>query len=498
MSASRSIFSGSAFLYAVACFASLGQFLFGYDQGVLSGILVNEDWLQQFNQPNSTIQGLVVSIFLLGAWITSYMASYTMDHLGRRWTIEIGALVFIVGGILQTVSNTLVQIMFGRLIAGFGIGFLSTVLPAYTAELSRAHNKGRVTTAGMSINMFGYMCSGFIDYGFSFDNTQWSWRGPLLLQALFAVILALGCMLLPESPRYLVGKDQKDRALKVLSSMYGEPEDDEKVQKEYNEIAAAVKYERTLGQTTWTEMVTTYRRRSFIAIMVQALGQLSGINIVTYYAPKMYEAVLGEGRITILMAGFTALAYFVGALLAIYLVDVAGRRPLFMTGSGLMIIWLILMAVFNKVQLGLTSAILVIVFTMVYVFTFGATWACVDWLYPAEIFPLRARGKGMSLAVSSNWLCNFAVGLWTPPLMDRIGWATYIFYMAFNLIALVVVYFTFVETMGRSLEEIDEAFGDVNHAAMGMNDTKDPAAVMHNSGYSSQDEKTEKENDSKV
>lgn len=187
-------------------------------------------------------------------------------------------------------------------------------------------------------------------------------------------------MLLPESPRYLVGKDRKDGALKVLSSMYGKPEDDDMVQKEYNEIAAAVKYERTLGQTSWTEMVTTYRRRSFIAIMVQALGQLSGINIVTYYAPKMYEAVLGEGRITILMAGFTALAYFVGALLAIYLVDVAGRRPLFMTGSGLMIIWLVLMAVFNKIQLGLTSAILVIVFTMVYVFTFGATWACVDWL----------------------------------------------------------------------------------------------------------------------
>lgn len=116
------------------------------DQGVLSGILVNEDWLRQFDQPNSTIQGLVVSIFLLGAWITSYMASYTMDHLGRRWTIEIGALVFIVGGILQTVSNTLVQIMFGRLIAGFGIGFLSTVLPAYTAELSRAHNVSYIRT----------------------------------------------------------------------------------------------------------------------------------------------------------------------------------------------------------------------------------------------------------------------------------------------------------------------------------------------------------------
>lgn len=110
------------------------------DQGVLSGILVNEDWLTLFNQPSATIQGLVVSVFLLGAWISSYPASWFMDHLGRRWTIEIGSCVFIVGGILQTASRTMVQIMLGRVISGFGIGFLSTVLPVYTAELSRAHN----------------------------------------------------------------------------------------------------------------------------------------------------------------------------------------------------------------------------------------------------------------------------------------------------------------------------------------------------------------------
>ncbi|KAJ8655830.1 hypothetical protein O0I10_008494 [Lichtheimia ornata] len=456
---------GSFLLYFVACFASLGQFLFGYDQGVLSGILVNEDWLQTFDYPNPVMQGFVVSIFLLGAWLTSYFASWVMDRLGRRWTIEIGSFVFIVGGILQTASNTRVEILLGRLIAGFGIGFLSTVLPVYTAELSRAHNRGRVTVAGMSINMFGYMCSAFIDYGFAFiEESSWSWRGPLLLQCVFAAILAIGCFLLPESPRFLVSKERNENAVKVLARLYGRDENDKDVQLEYQEIVNAVDYERTLGQTSWREMFTTYRRRSFIAIMVQALGQLSGINIVTYYAPQMYAVVLGEGRLTILMAGFTALVYFVGALAAIFLVEKAGRRPLFMTGSGLMVIWLILMAVFTKINQGLTYAILVIVFTMVYVFTFGASWACVDWLYPAEIFPLRARAKGMSLAVSSNWLCNFAVGLWTPELFDKIGWATYLFYMAFNVIAFAIVYFTFVETKGRSLEQIDAVFGDVNHA----------------------------------
>ncbi|KAI9022782.1 general substrate transporter [Phycomyces nitens] len=450
---------GDTLLYSVACFASLGQFLFGYDQGVMSGILVNDGWLSLFNQPSATMQGLLVAIFELGAWFTSYPASWVMDTYGRKWTILLGSLVFIVGGILQTASSKIVELMFGRLIAGFGIGFLSTVLPVYTAELSRAHNRGRVTVLGMSVNMFGYMSSAFIDYGFSFLQNDWSFRGPLLLQCVFAVILAVGCLALPESPRFLVTKEKNDAALQVLANLHGKPMSDPKVTKEHDDIIEAVTYERTLGEASWLEMLTVHKRRSFIAIAVQAFGQLQGINIVTYYAPKMYETVLGKGNITILFAGFTALVYFVGALVAAVLVDKLGRRPLFMGGSLTMIIWLVLMAVFNKVSLGLTSAILVIVFTMIYVFTFGVTWACLDWLYPAEIFPMRTRAKGMSLAVSSNWLCNFAVGLWTPPLLEKIGWATYLFYAAWCLVALVVVYFTFVETKGKSLEDIDEIFG---------------------------------------
>lgn len=110
------------------------------DQGVMSGILVNEQWLGLVGHPNATIQGLVVAIFELGAWFTAYPTSWFMDKVGRRWTITIGASIFIVGGVLQTAHQTLVQIIIGRLIAGFGIGFLSTVLPVYTAELSRAHN----------------------------------------------------------------------------------------------------------------------------------------------------------------------------------------------------------------------------------------------------------------------------------------------------------------------------------------------------------------------
>jgi hypothetical protein len=127
----------------------------------------------------------------------------------------------------------------------------------------------------------GYCASCFIDYGASFIETEWSWRLPLLLQCVFALVLACGTFLLPESPRYLVKNERDAEALKVLATMYAQAPEDDDVQKEYNEIHTAVYYERTLGTPTWAEMFTTYRKRSFIAIAVQALGQLSGINIVT-------------------------------------------------------------------------------------------------------------------------------------------------------------------------------------------------------------------------
>ncbi|KAI8071548.1 general substrate transporter [Gongronella butleri] len=445
---------GNLFLYCVACFASIGQFLFGYDQGVLSGILVNENWLELFNHPSEAMQGWVVSIFLLGCFVTAFLASYLMDRWGRRWTIFVGAIVFIVGGVLQTAASQLPVLLVGRLVSGFGIGLLSTVLPVYTSELSRAHNRGTVTVLGMAINMLGYMVSCFIDYGTSYIEGQWSWRLPLLLQIVFAVILAIGTFGLPESPRFLVYHDRDDTAKEILCRMYDKPVEDESVQREYNEIAEAVHYERTIGLASWKEMFTRYKRRSAIAIAVQALGQLSGVNIVTYYAPKMYETVLGAGRMPLLFSGFTAMVYFVGALLATLLVDRVGRRPLFMSGSFLMVIWLVIIAVFYKVSFGMTSGILVVAFVMIFMFTFGATWACVDWLYPAEIMTFRCRAKGMSLAVGSNWISNFAVGMWTPPMLQSIGFGTYVFYGCWNVIAFFVVYFFFVETRKVSLEAI--------------------------------------------
>lgn len=145
---------------------------------------------------------------------------------------------------------------------------------------------------GMSINMLGYTASEFIDYGFTYVDSDWSFRGPLLLQVVFALILAVGTLALPESPRYLIAKHSDKLAIKTLSDLHGKDQDHPLVNAEYDEIKTALDIEEKLGQPTWKEMFTIYRKRSMIGIAVQALGQMSGINIVTVCRIEMTRAYI--------------------------------------------------------------------------------------------------------------------------------------------------------------------------------------------------------------
>ncbi|CDS09612.1 hypothetical protein LRAMOSA10972 [Lichtheimia ramosa] len=431
---------GNTFLYSVAAFAALGQFLFGYDQGVMSGVLVNQRWLQVFQYPDAVMKGFVVAIFELGALVTSVVAGWAIDHFGRVGTIRIGAFVFIVGGTLQTAASHIAMLLVGRLVAGFGVGFFSTVIPIYSAELGRAENRGVVAVFSMSIILVGLASSDYIDLGFSWIENDWSWRGPLLMQPVFAVILLIGTCLLPESPRWLIKRGQNDKALNVLSIIHDKAHDHPEVMRDHDQILDAVHYEETLGKMTWRDMFIVYKRRSWIAILVQTCVQLQGINVIPYYAPIIYEKVLGPGKLVLLMNGVTATIFVFGAWTCMLLVERCGRRPLFLATSLNLAIWLILMALFTSGAVNDThaSSIMTIICSMVFMFTFGLAWGPVAWLYVAEIFPLRARAKGVALSAISHWLWNFAVGLWTPPLLESIGWVTYLLYAAMCIATFVI------------------------------------------------------------
>ena len=192
---------GKKLIYFLSIFVSLGVFLFGYDQGVMSGIITGPFFRDYFNQPGAAEIGTMVAILEVGAFIASLSVGRIGDLLGRRKTIFYGAIIFIIGGACQTFATGMPMMMLGRIIAGFGVGALSTIVPVYQSEISPPHNRGKLACIEFSGNIFGYMCSVWMDYFCSFMEGNWTWRMPLLMQVIIGALLAAGSFLIVESPR---------------------------------------------------------------------------------------------------------------------------------------------------------------------------------------------------------------------------------------------------------------------------------------------------------
>lgn len=195
---------GKKLLYFTTVFVSLGVFLFGYDQGVMSGIITGPHFKDYFNQPSRAEIGTMVAILEVGAFITSLCVGKVGDILGRRKTILYGAMVFVLGGALQSFANGMPMMMLGRIIAGFGVGALSTIVPVYQSEISPPHNRGKLACIEFTGNIAGYAASVWVDYFCSYIENDWSWRLPLLMQVLMGSLLAVGSFLILESPRYAI------------------------------------------------------------------------------------------------------------------------------------------------------------------------------------------------------------------------------------------------------------------------------------------------------
>lgn len=192
---------GQKLIYFLSVFVSLGVFLFGYDQGVMSGIITGPFFRDYFHQPSSAEIGTMVAILEIGAFIASLSVGKIGDLLGRRKTIFYGAVIFVLGGACQTFATGMPMMMVGRLVAGFGVGALSTIVPVYQSEISPPHNRGKLACIEFSGNIFGYMCSVWVDYFCSYIDSDWAWRLPLLMQVVMGALLAVGSFLIVESPR---------------------------------------------------------------------------------------------------------------------------------------------------------------------------------------------------------------------------------------------------------------------------------------------------------
>nr|XP_031859525.1 uncharacterized protein CI109_004987 [Kwoniella shandongensis]KAA5526597.1 hypothetical protein CI109_004987 [Kwoniella shandongensis] len=450
---------GHSLLYSVSAFLSIGVWLFGYDQGVMSGIITGPYFKSYFNQPSNAAVGNMVAVLEIGAFITSLGAAHLADNYGRRMTLRTGAIVFTIGGAVQTFCTGYGVMVVGRVISGFGVGMLSMVVPIYQSEISPADHRGLLGSVEFTGNIIGYACSVWIDYACSYLQSDWSWRLPLSVQCIGGLVLFVGSFITPESPRYLIDTDQEVEGLAVIADFQGKALDADSVVLEYKEIRDAVLADRAVGDRSYKALWRRYKGRVLIAMSSQLFAQLNGINVISYYAPLVFEQAGWIGRDAILMTGINSLFYTASSLPPWYLMDRAGRRPILLSGAVAMAIALTATGWWIYIDQAITPNAVVIC-VVIYNAAFGMSWGPVPWLYPPEIMPLAFRAKGVSLSTATNWLSNWWVGVTTPIFQELIGWRLYPMHAFFCALSFVLVYFLYPETRGVPLEEMDALFGD--------------------------------------
>lgn len=267
----------------------------------------------------------------------------------------------------------------------------------------------------------------------------------------------------------------------VIANLYGGGDiHDPKAREEYKEIKMDVLLQRQEGDRSYAEMFRKYRNRVFIAMSALALAQLNGINVISYYAPYVFEDAGWSGHNAVLMTGFNGITYFLSTIPPWYLVDKWGRRPILLSGAVMMAIALSLISYFMYLDMKATPN-LVVLFVMIYNAAFGFSWGPIPWLYPPEILPLSIRSKGASLSTATNWAANWLVGEMTPILQEWIKWRLYLLH-AFSCVAsFFIVYFMYPETCGVRLEDMDALFGDAS-TIMGTPSVREEAGSLLQGG----------------
>lgn len=462
--------SGRPLSLAVSTVATTGFLLFGYDQGVMSGIISAKPFNNIFEatRDNSTMQGTVTAIYEIGCLFGAMFMLSFGDLLGRRKGIIMGAIIMILGVIIQVTAEAgatpLAQFIVGRVVTGVGNGVNTATIPTYQAECSKTTNRGLLICIEGGVIAFGTLIAYWIDYGCSFGSDDLSWRFPIAFQIFFGIIV-MTMFFLPESPRWLLTHERYEDADKVIAALRGYEQDGQETAWERDIILDSIRASGVAGAKStpysalFTNGKTQHFRRMMLGASSQLMQQIGGCNAVIYYFPILFENSItpGDHNMALLMGGVNMIVYSIFATASWFLIERVGRRKLFLWGTvGQCLSMVITFACLISGSSNSAKGAAVGLFT--YIASFGATWLPLPWLYPAEVNPIKTRAKANAVSTCTNWLFNFLIVMVTPIMITNIGWGTYLFFAAINACFLPVIYFFYPETAGRSLEEIDIIF----------------------------------------
>lgn len=464
---------------AILCLLiAFGGFVFGWDTGTISGFVNMPVFIDTFGQINSegvrylskARTGLMVSIFNIGCAIGGITLGKTADIYGRKKGLMITMVVYIVGIVIQIASvKSWVQYFIGRIISGLAVGSISVLAPMFISETSPKAIRGSLVSMYQLMITLGIFLGYCTTYGtfHGYDDSR-QWRIPLGLSFAWALLMILGMVFTPESPRFLIEVGRLDEARQSLASVNKQAIDSTFVTQELETLVNAIEYEQAEGNASWGELFTGQPKifyRLIVGIVLQSLQQLTGNNYFFYYGTTIFQSVgLEDSFETSIVLG---VINFASTFLALWVVDRFGRRKTLMGGSAGMLLCLVIFASIGVKNLYVDGygsesrkpvGDAMIFLACFFIFFFATTWGPCVFVVVSETYPLRIRSKGMAIATAANWIWGFLIAFFTPFITDAIHFAYGYVFFGCVVFSLFFVFAFVPETKGLSLEDVDKLY----------------------------------------
>ncbi|GAW23321.1 hypothetical protein ANO14919_128770 [Xylariales sp. No.14919] len=480
-------------VFRIALFACIGGVLYGYNQGMFSGLLAMPAFQSHMGEydpfdptADQTKKGWLTAILELGAWIGTLLSGFIAETISRKYGVLVAVSVFVLGVVVQATAQSTGHngILAGRFVTGMGVGSLAAIVPIYNSEVAPPEVRGALVALQQLAITFGILISFWIDYGTNYiggtelgKQKDAAWLVPITLQLFPAAILFVGMIFMPFSPRWLVHHNREAEARNVLAKLRGLGADHDLVELEFLEIKAQSQFEkRTVAEhfphlrepTAWNTfklqfvaIKSLFRtkpmfKRVVVATVTMFFQQWTGINAVLYYAPSIFQSLgLNSNTVSLLATGVVGILLFVFTIPAVLYIDRVGRKPVLTVGAVGMATCHIIIAVIvardaDRWQAHAAAGWAAVAFVWLFVANFGYSWGPCAWIIVAEIWPLSSRPYGVTLGASSNWANNFIVGQVTPELLNKIGYGTYVLFGLLTFLGAGFIWF-FVSTAPAAL-----------------------------------------------
>ncbi|KAI7500555.1 hexose carrier protein [Hortaea werneckii] len=472
------------YVFGAAFLASLGGFSFGYDQGVISVINVMPQFHNAYprlapDAPSAEFwKGFMTGMLELGAFLGCFFFPQLADTISRKWSLSIVAGIFIIGAIMQTAAPDYAVLVAGRTITGVGVGTMALGAPLYISEVSPPQVRGTLLVLESLAIVMGVVSSYWVAYGCQYIDNEASFRVPFGLQMVSAGIIGTMIHCFPYSPRWLVLVERDEDALESLARLRRLPATDSRVVTEWRGILAEIQFQKIMAEKAhpgkqglvlellqWADLFRKKTwRRTVVGVGVAFFQQFSGVNAFIYYAPTLFTS-LGQADLSLILAGTLNIGQLVAVMAAFLIVDAVGRRTLAIWGALAMgVPYVVIAALYGLYSddwpAHPAAGWACVAMAYVYICAYGISYSALAWALPSEVYSTVQRSKGVALATATVWLSNFIVGVATPPMISQAGFGTYVFFAIMCFLGVGWAWTFVPETKGKTLEELDDVFGD--------------------------------------